>query len=182
MMLIFIALAAASLACNLPGSTNRLPPTAVLMTQEEAQQLEEKIKATLASAAPSGELTLTITQQQINAYMVSQLKGQDEPSISDPVVVLTNNQIEIYGKITQSGLSVKSKMVLQPQIDANGDPKLEVVSIDLGGLPVPDTMKNRVETMVDNALADYLAAGSNQFKVTNIAIGEGQMTVTGTSQ
>ena len=181
-ILIVMILLTASLACNLPGRSISLLPDTAPINEVEIEQLEGNLKATLESSIHSGQVTLTITEQQINAYMISQLNKQDEFSFFDPVVVLTNNQIEVYGKINQSGLSINSKMVLKPYIDGNGDPKLDLDSIDLGALPVPDSMKNRVETMVDDTLADYLAAGSNRFNVTNISISDGQMTITGTLQ
>ncbi len=180
MILGLLVLLTASLACNLPVSKGTSLPTAIPMSEAEAGQLEESMKATLAN--PGSEVTLTITQQQINAYMISQLIAQDVQLISDPVVVLTNNQIELYGKVTQSGLAVTTKMVFQPRVDANGDPKLAVISIDLGGLPAPDSLKNQVEAMIDNTLVNYLETGSTRFKVTSIMIGEGQMVITGTPQ
>lgn len=180
MILGLLVLLIASLACNLPGSKGTYLPTALPMSEAEAGQLEESMKATLAN--PGSEVTLTITQQQINAYMISQLVTQNMQLISDPVIVLTNNQIELYGKITQSGLAVTTKMVFQPRVGANGDPKLNLISIDLGGLPAPDSLKNQVETMIDDTLANYLQTGTTRFNVTSITIGEGQMVITGTPQ
>jgi len=179
-MLILLVLVTTSLACNLPGSINNLSPTAIPMTNEEAEQLEENLKATLENPASDGEVTLKITQQQLNAYMVSQINEQHSQFISDPVITLTNNQIELQGKFTQGSFSVDTKMAFRPRIDANGDPKLDVVSIDLGGLPIPDSLTDQVEDLVDDTLADYLDVSSNRFKVSNIAIDEGEMTVTGT--
>lgn len=180
MILVLLVLAITSLACNLPSRNGAIPPTAVPMSEAEAGQLEESLKATLAN--PEGEVTLTITQQQINAYMISQFVSQGDQIISDPVVVLTDNQIELYGKLVQRGLSVNTKMVFQARVDLNGNPKLDVISIDLGGLPAPDSLISQIETLVDGILVNYLETDSTRFKVTSITIGEGQMTVTGTSQ
>lgn len=180
MISILLVLVITSLACNLPGRNSVIPPTAVPMSAAEAGQLEESLKATLEN--PAGEVTIIITQQQINAYMISQLASQGDQIISDPVVVLTDNQIEFYGKLTQNGISINTKMVFQARVDLNGDPKLDVVSIDLGGLPAPDSLVNQIETMVDNTLISYLETGTTRFRATSITIGEGQMTVTGTSQ
>ena len=178
--LVFLVFVIVSLACNLPGGQAVFPSTAIPMSEEEAGQLEESLKATLAN--PVGEVTLTITQQQINAYLISQLSSQNEQIISDPVITLADHQIELYGKITQGGLSVNTKIVFEPRIDASGDPKFAVVSMDLGGLTAPDTMKNQAETMINDALMRYLTAGSARFKITSIAVGEGQITVTGAPQ
>lgn len=182
---IILVLAAASLACNLPaglpGQGSDLPPTAQPMSPEELQQLEEQMKATLAAGA-NGEVTVTITQQQLNAYIASEIASQPEPWITDPSVVLTNGQVEVYGKIAQAGISANTAIVLKPRIDAEGSPKLDIVSINLGSLPVPDSFTERISSLVDNTLSNYLAQGSNQFRVSNITITEGQMTVSGARQ
>lgn len=179
---ILLVLAAASLACNLPaglpGQEPQLPPTAQPMSPEELQSLEEQLRATLA-AGTTGEITVTITQQQLNAYIASEVASQPEPWITDPSVIFTAGQVEVYGKIAQSGISANTKIVLEPRIDADGSPKLDIVSINLGSLPAPDAINERVSTLVDNTLRDYLAQSSNPIKVTNIVITEGQMTVSG---
>lgn len=182
---IILVLAAASLACNLPAGLPaqgpELPPTAQPMSPEELQQLEEQLKATLAAGA-NGEVTVTIAQQQLNAYITSEIASQPEPWITEPSVVLTNGQVEVYGKIAQGGISANTAIVLKPRIDAEGNPKLDIVSINLGSLPVPDSFTERISSLVDNTLSNYLAQGSNQFRVSNITITEGQMTVSGVRQ
>lgn len=178
-----MVLALVSLACSLPGRTSTQPPTEIPMSQGDAQLLEDQLKETLASGAASGQVTVTITQQQLNSYLVSKLAEmqQDEPRLSDPVVVLTGGNMEVYGKVTQSGITLDAKSVLQPQV-TEGSPTLDVISVDLGGIPVPDTMTNRLETLVNNALNDYLAQNGGRFTITTLSIDEGQMTVTGTAQ
>jgi uncharacterized protein YpmS len=182
---IILVLAAASLACNLPAGLPaqgpELPPTAQPMSPEELQQLEEQLKATLAAGA-NGEVTVTIAQQQLNAYITSEIASQPEPWITEPSVVLTNGQVEVYGKIAQGGISANTAIVLKPRIDAEGNPKLDIVSINLGSLPVPDSFTERISSLVDNTLSNYLAQTSNQFKVSSIVITEGQMTVSGVRQ
>jgi uncharacterized protein YpmS len=182
---IILVLAAASLACNLPAGLPaqgpELPPTAQPMSPEELQQLEEQLKATLAAGA-NGEVTVTIAQQQLNAYITSEIASQPQPWITEPSVVLTNGQVEVYGKIAQGGISANAAIVLKPRIDAEGNPKLDIVSINLGSLPVPDSFTERISSLVDNTLSNYLAQTSNQFKVSSIVITEGQMTVSGVRQ
>jgi uncharacterized protein YpmS len=182
---IILVLAAASLACNLPAGLPaqgpELPPTAQPMSPEELQQLEEQMKATLA-AGSNGEVTVTITQQQLNAYIASEIASQPEPWITEPSVALTNGQVEVYGKIAQGGISANTAIVLKPRIDAEGSPKLDIVSINLGSLPVPDSFTERISSLIDNTLSNYLAQTSNQFKVSSIVITEGQMTVSGMRQ
>ncbi|RPJ45327.1 MAG: DUF2140 family protein [Chloroflexi bacterium] len=181
-LLILIITVAAGLACNLPGSAPTLPPTAVPMNPEDVQNLEQQLQATLNNPNASGEVTVTLTQDQLNRIIAGQIAQQPDQGISDPSVVLTNGQMQVFGKVTQSDISANLQVVLQPTVDAAGNPRLNVVSINLGGLPVPDVLKSRVETMANDALDNYLASTSNSFKVRTITITEGQMAVTGTRQ
>ncbi len=181
-ILVLMVLAAAGLACSIPGSASNLPPTAQPMTTEQLLNLENQLQATLANPNASGDVTVTLTQDQINGIITSAMAQQSDKTITDPSVVLTGGNMEVYGKVNQSGISANLKVVMQPQVDAAGKAHLNIVSINLGGLPVPDILKNRVQTMADDALNNYLNAGSSTFKVKSMTITEGQMTVTGAWQ
>lgn len=181
-LIILSALVAASLACNSPATGSGTPPTAKPMTTEQVQQFEQQLQATLSNSNGSGDVTVTLTQQQINAILASQMAQQSEQTITDPSVILTNGQMEVYAKLSQSGISANLKATLAPSVDANGKPKVSVSSISLGGIPVPDALKSQVETAANNALNDYISSNGTPFKAKAIAITEGQMTITGTRQ
>lgn len=182
-LIVLTLLVAASLACNLPGkNASKLPPTAQPMTSDQILNLEQQLQATLQSPNASGDVSATITQEQLNGIIAAEIAKQQDQIFTDPSVKLTNGQMEIYGKVSQSGISADTKVVLQPVVDANGTPKLNIVSISLGGIPVPDALKNRLATMTDTALSDYLGSNTNAFKAKSINITEGQMTITGTPQ
>lgn len=179
LLLILSVLVAASIACNLPARGISTPPPQPTLSPAEIDQLEDQLRATLSSQQEQGEITITITQQQLNAFIASEMAAMSDPPIKDPQVVLTNGQIEVYGVINQGGISADSKTVLQPRIDAEGNPKLDVASITVGPFPVPDTLKDQVETMVDDTLSDYLSTQSDRFRVTDIQVSEGSMTISG---
>lgn len=183
LLMILLVLLAAGLACNMPSTSSpTLPPTAVPMTTEEQQALQNQIEATLANPGPSGDVTLTITQQQLNAYLSAQMQNQQDQSITDPSVVLTNGHMEVYGKVSQNNLSAVAKIVLQPRVDEQGNVKLDVVSINLGPFPVPDAFKSKVQGLADNMLNDYIHQNNGQFKVKTVTVNEGSLTVTGAPQ
>ncbi len=184
LILVILVLVGASLACNFPGSAAQptLPPTAQPMTNQQIQDLTNQLQSTLTSPNASGEVTVTLTQQQLNGIISNQVAQQSDQVISDPSVILTNGQMEVYGKVSQNNVSANLKLVLQPAVDASGNPKLNIVSINLAGLPVPDALKSRLETSVDNALSNALESNQNKFTVKSITITEGQMVIIGTPQ
>jgi uncharacterized protein YpmS len=178
--LVLLVLLAASLACNLPSSGSSRPPTAVPMSDQELQQLEENMKATLQ--ASSGEITLTLTEQQINSIISAKMASQKSQIISEPAVKLTNGTMQVFGKLTQSGITLDTTIILKPGVDSAGNPNLEVTDIKMGSFPVPDELKNQIGNLVDQAFHEYLTGQNQGFKATKITIDEGKMTVTGSIQ
>lgn len=180
LVLVLLVLLAAVLACNLPTSNADRPPTAIPMSDQEMQDLEESLKATLRSS--SGEITITLTEQQINSLISAKLASQPERLISEPAVRLTNGNMEVYAKISQRGITLNLTVILTPSIDASGNPNMDVVDIKMGGLPVPAELKNQIGELVDQAFQEYLSSQNQGFKATKITIDEGMMTVTGAIQ
>lgn len=178
---VLLAIAAASLACSIPTGPER-PPTPVLLTTQEVEQFEGDIQATLANSAQSSEVTVTITEQQLHSYMIAKLAEDPSLPITEPQVALTNGQVEVYGKVSQSGITTDMQVVLQPRIDENGSPKLDVVSINLGPFPVPDSLKQRVQAMADDSLVDALAGTEGRLQVTNIVVTDEAVAITGVPQ
>lgn len=179
-LLVAAVLLIASLACNLPSRESSRPPTAAPMSDEELQQLEKSMKETLA--ASSGEITVTLTEQQLNSILTTAITKQSEQIISETAVRLTNGTMEVYGKVNQDPITLDLKIVLKPGIDALGNPFLVVEDITMGGLPVPGELKERVGSLVDRAFQEYLSSQGQGFKASNIMIYEGIMTVTGLIQ
>lgn len=183
LLLLLAVFVGISLACNLPGSSSaNLPPTAQPMSTQEMQGLQEEILATLQNPAANGDVVITLTQAQVNAIITSEMAKQPDKLITDPSVVLTEGNMEIYGKVTQSGISANLKVVLQPSVSADGSAKMNVSSISLGGIPVPDVLKNRINEAADNALSSYLSNNQTGLRAKSIVISAGQMTITGTRQ
>jgi uncharacterized protein YpmS len=180
LILVLVVLLAASLACNLPKSGSSRPPTAEPMSDQELQQLQERLQKTLENS--SGEVTLTLTEQQLNAMISAKMAGQKDQIISEPAVKLTQGNMEVYGKLTQAGITLNLTVILKPVIDASGNPKMDIVDIKMGGLPVPDEIKNQVGNLVDQAFQEYMSNQNQGFKASKITIDEGKMTVTGTIQ
>jgi uncharacterized protein YpmS len=180
--LALLALGAATLACSIPVSGPTPPPSPEPLSTEQVLQFEQQIQETLVNPAPSGEVTITITEQQLNSFLVSKLAEQPDQLITDPQIVLTNGQVEIYGKTNQGGLNLNSRIIVAPGVDANGDPRLEVVSINLGPIQVTDALKEKAQNLVDTMLSDYVSTNSGKFKITSIKVADKQLTVTGIPQ
>lgn len=173
-LIILLVLVSGSLACNLPAALSSSPPSNAKPDGGNQQSGNQP------QVAPGpGQVVVKITQQQLTEFLAAQLAKHPDQPVSDPQVTLTNGQMIVNGKVSQAGFSINAEIVLKPRIDSNGDPRLDVVSMSLGSLPVPDSLKSQVAEMVDTTLQDYLASNENRFKVTGITITEGVMELTG---
>jgi uncharacterized protein YpmS len=152
------------------------------MTTEQVQQFENSIQSTLENPAPNGEVTITITEQQLNSYIEAQMASQKDLTITNPSVHLTEGQIIVSGKITMDIVTTDAQAVLVPTLDSNGKPVIHVQSLKVGSITVPDNLKNQLEQQVQNLLADYISSNAPDMKVKEIKITEGQMTLIGSSQ
>jgi len=179
LIIVLLVLAAASLACNRPTAESPALQTGEPMSQEELQRLQDELAATLASS--TGDVTITLTEDQINSIIVTKMAEQPDTPVTDPSVNLTNGTMQVYGKVNQAGLSLDMKMVLQPDVGANGEPNLSVTEMSLGGIPIPDQLKDQIGTLINDALREYLANQAPGFRVSSITIDESQMVVTGST-
>jgi hypothetical protein len=179
--LILSILLAVSLACNLPQNGANMPPTPEPIPQQDLDQLEQELEETIENPE-NGNVTITLTEQQLTSFLRAELAKENDPILTDPAVELTNGQMIVHGKVTQSGFQITTRTVLQPRIDANGDPTLDVISVDLGPFPVPANLRSQFEGLADDALKRYLDEYSDEFQVTDITVEEGRMTISGVRQ
>jgi len=171
-----------TLACGLPQSASSIrPPTLQPPSADEMQQAQDNLIATLQSPDEQGDITLTITEGEINAKIAEQMGNQpaDLP-IKNPQVHLANGQVEIYGEVSQSGFKVDAKLVVVPTVNADGQPELTVQSATLGSLPVPEVLLKQMNAQISEQLAQaLLGAGSDKIHIKTIVVTEGLVTLTG---
>ena len=179
---VVVVLILSALACNLPSRTTETPPTAVPLSSEEMQQFEDRLQATLENTTPGGEVTLNISEQELNSYIAAQLMAEPNQMISNPRLRFTDDRVELFAQVTQASLTADAMAVISPGISPDGDPQFEIESMTVGSIPVPDALMGQVEDLVDATMRDYLATNGASFKVSNIDVSEGQLIVTGTPQ
>jgi uncharacterized protein YpmS len=176
--MVMIVLALAALACNLPSQGNLNPTPVVPFSEEEAQQFEQDLQETLVNPQAGSEVTITLEERQLNSYLATRLASQTDQVLSNPRVRLTGGRMEVTVQVKQ-GITVDAKAVVVPTVDNTGQPRLQVESAALGALPLPETVVNQLQEMVDKMLIEILESSNSSFKITKIEITEGKMLVTG---
>ena len=174
-----LAFVAATLACSVFVGGPSLPDPPISSSPEALQALQADIeKATLESLA-DGVLRLAITQEQFTAFLASRLSTQDPPLITEPQVVLGEQEMVVYGRARAGIFEATLSVTAQVAMDQSGQPEFRISDAELGPLPMPQALKDSITAFVDEALTGYLGPLATGFRLEGIVISGGIMTVTG---
>jgi hypothetical protein len=177
-----LALALASLACQVNVGGPKIPEkAAVTVSAEEVQNLENSIKTNLETSTQGEPVTISVTQEQMTYYLQQKIGETPASFLQNPQVILRNGQIEVYGQAVSGSFSGNVMIVLHAIIDANGAPAIELVTADFGPLPVPPGMMDGFSAMLNEALTGTMGTTASGFKLESITIEDGVMTITGTN-
>jgi len=178
-----LALLVASPGCVINLGGPALPGETIPVSPDTAVQLQDQFRATIENArAGDGSLTFTITEQQLTSLLASKLEGQSDPFITQPQVFLREGQMRIYGKANRGMFAATVGIVVSTGVDEQGKPLLRVASADFGPLPAPDGLINTITDFVTEAYTSALGPVATGFRLEELGIENGNMTVTGRVQ
>jgi len=179
MSLSIFVLALASLACTLFVGGPDYPPTPIPVSTEQVGTLKDQVQSAQTEAAQSGTLTLTVNESQITSLLAAKLAEQTDAFITNPQVYLRNQEIQVYGKATQGNFQANVRIVFTIALDAEGKPVIDITSADFGPLPAPEGLNSAISAMVDEAFTGTIGPAATGFRLENINIADGVMTITG---
>lgn len=178
MLVVLLVLAGVTLACNLGKSAVNNDPLIPVST-ESVQSLEETAVNSYNEFRQTGEVNLTVTEEQLTSMVALELAEQGTQGISDPQVFLRDGQIQLTGDVQTQGITAPATMVMEVDLDGNGRPSLRIVSANIGPFPVPDSLIENVETRLNQAFLNQLEEKAPNMFVESVVIADGNMTVTG---
>jgi len=148
------------------------------VSAEAVQSLRTQIELAAQAGAESGVITLLITEEQITSYIAFRMAAQASPAFHDPQVFLRDGQMQIYGKVERGYLNANVLVVLAVGIDELGQPKVEIASADFGPFPAPEELRDSLTALITEAYTGSLGPVATGFRLENISIENGLMTVT----
>jgi len=173
-------MAVASLACTLFVGGPDYPADAVPVSTEAAQSLSDQIKLAIeAGAGVDGPIAFQINESQLTSYLTYRLAQDAKPILTEPKVLLRNGQMQVYGKIQRSVFLANVAIILNVGIDEAGQPRIEVASADFGPLPAPLQLNKAISSLISEAYTGSMGPVATGFRLENISIAEGVMTLTG---
>ncbi|MEJ5241372.1 MAG: hypothetical protein WHS87_09260 [Anaerolineales bacterium] len=168
-----------TLACTIFLGGPAYPTQTVPVSTAAVQTLRAQVATATLEAAQGGRLTLQLTQEQLTSLLNARLQGKTDTPVKEPLVLLHPDVIEFYGKVQQGNFVSNVKLVLAVTVSADGKPQFQITEAYLGPLPLPQTFRETVATMLNEAYLGAIGPAATGFRLENIVIGEGVMTITG---
>ncbi|GAB4546725.1 MAG: hypothetical protein Fur002_22080 [Anaerolineales bacterium] len=175
--LLFAALT--SLSCGIFIGGPDYTPQAPVSTSD-AQAVQTQMAEALLAGAESGVVTVKVTESQLTALVAEKIAGKENPLFTDPQVLLRDNQMQMYGKITRGYFTANMLIAATVSIDpASGAPKIEITSADFGPFPAPEGLNAAINAVVAEAFTGSFGPVAVGFRLESIEIADGVMTMTG---
>ncbi|MFL7792532.1 MAG: hypothetical protein AB8I69_10360 [Anaerolineae bacterium] len=147
------------------------PPYTVAPSDEALDRLQERIKE--VEADDDGSFSVIVTEEEMTSLVVQALEEMDEPPpISQPQVLFRNNRVETYATIHATDSTDVPGMLAFTVDILDGEIVVTVEQIDLGPLPVPESLTESVTEALDKALADWVLVDKSDYVITDIRIGD----------
>jgi hypothetical protein len=179
---VFIGLMAVcmgSLACSIFVGGPAYPATTIPVSTEAVQSLHDQVDQAMTAGAPSGTVSLQISESQLTSYLAYYLSSQTNPVITNPQVLLRGGQIQVFGQAQSAMLTANVSITMQVSVDPNGQPKIDITQTDFGPLPAPQGLNDSVSALVQQAFTGSLGPVATGFRLESVTINDGIMTVAG---
>jgi hypothetical protein len=177
--LTLIALIAASLACTVFIGGPDYPDTRIPVSTEAVDSFKAEVKKAFEDGAFTGQIALTINQEQLTSLLAFKLQEKQDPFITDPQVYLKPGTIEIFGRAHQGYFEATVGIVVTASVNADGQPEVQITKADFGPLPAPKGLNQTITKLVQEAFTGSLGPAATGFRLESITISDGDMLLAG---
>jgi hypothetical protein len=156
--------------------------TSVPSNTQAAQSLDTKwnnFNSTIAQSSSGTPVSVTLTQEEVNSKVNAQLGTADLPAeltVSNVNVNLKDGQIFLSADVKYSIFSGRAGMTATVQI-VNGQPTVVVTAVDMGSLPIPQSLKDKLTGLISGA--SLFQESTASFVTQNVQISDGEIIISG---
>ena len=177
-MAVVSVLLASSLACamNVEGPT---PPGSPIPISTDAAGQLASIWKKAAVNPDTGQVSVVVNETQLTSFLAYKLAEWKNAPLSNPQAYLRDNKIQIYGTAKAATVTTTVSVAFSTTVSADGALELQVASANFGPVPVPPDLLTRLSLMINEGLTGSLGEMATGFKITSVAILDGQMTIAG---
>jgi hypothetical protein len=177
-LLALIVVAQALCCCSIAGGPQ--PPYSITPSDEAIQRFKERWD-TVVEGSPNGTFTITVTEEEMTSLATRMLDRRDDlPPISDLQVHLRDGRIEAYATVTVNDSLSLPGMVAFSAAAADGEINVTLEEAAFGPLPIPDSALETATDVLNSLIAESVLDEIGDAAISDIQIGEGDMTLTGT--
>jgi hypothetical protein len=179
MYLVLAALLLAGLACGFSVGGPTPPASPIPVSTESVGELQDNLLKAATSVPASGEISITVTEQQLTSIVALRLQDQKNLPIRDPQVFLRDGKIQLFGVAEAGGLRANALIVISANLTPEGGVVFKAEEANFGPIPVPDNLLEQVSTAINEAFTGNLGSTATGMRVTGISIQDGQLSLTG---
>jgi len=179
-MVIFALLIGYYLYSLSPRIQESVTPVAVSADAAESfdqklDTLESQITAAV-SAGESKQVSLVITESEINSKLVQMLAEGELSQLKRVLINLGDGYFLIYAVVDTPGIDAKTGSMGRVEI-IEGKPKVVIDEFNVGKLPLPQSIKERAEQLMNIIVSLQLPEVS--LNITGVEIKNHELTVNG---
>lgn len=170
-----------TVGCALPFSA-ATPTATPALPAASLSDTEAKISAALDSAAQSGVLSLSLSENELSALVADRLSHQTAVPIAGPYVTLRQGELALHGKMTVASITADTVIVMTFAAAALAEPRIKVSRANFGILPVPGAVLDAISSTLQQLLVGSLAESVTGMRLTTIEVADGYITIQGTTR
>lgn len=142
----------------------------------DGDALREKVESVQPDA--SGNITVVITDDELNQAVSVNPDPDGQPVIQDVSVAFTGGNIVLSGILQQP--MTANLVATFSAASVNGELALDLERATVGGVPLPVTMLAPVENTLNDNLQQALDRLPENYTLSSVTVGEGEMTIIAT--
>jgi uncharacterized protein YpmS len=173
------ALIMVSLACSLFNRDEPQLIETIPVTTEAVDDLKQDIQDAAEQAQNTGRISLAIDEAELTSLIALELAAVENSPVQEPQVALRDGQILFFGDVQQGGFSAPLEVSIAVQADSLGQIQYEIISAQVGPLPLSGTMLDELSKQLDIIFSNYIRTRLGDIFIEHITIGGGLLTVEG---
>lgn len=140
---------------HLHGKARATPVRARLPADPAGADAATQQARTILAQRPNEAFQISFTDDQLNAFFdkwanTHERRAWFERYVTDPRLVLRENQLILVGKVKEPELVVS--LIFEPRLNAQGQLELNLVHVLGGVLPMPDALWTNQRAAIEDAL------------------------------
>jgi hypothetical protein len=175
----FLVIILSIIACTINIGGPTYPDQSIPVSTEAAGEIQPAVQTAVSAAGASGQIALVLTETELTSFLYYRLKTQSKPLFENPQVYLQDGQIRIYGTAHKGYFLATVSIILTAGINDQGQLNLEMTSADFGPLPIPSGISEAITSIIREAYTGAIGPMATGFRLENVTIDNGTMSITG---